>query len=159
MVGAPLWPLLAKELREITNGRALWTILLLLCLLVGYSFFQAVSLYGEASTAALQSPVLANSLSPLDGILVPTLGSFYVAVTLLFPFVSVQMGLAVVSCFRGRHDPHDCTLPLAAVFARTWLLPLVVRRETIRIRAASALEALAAIAVIMLGAWPLVSNW
>jgi hypothetical protein len=98
---APLWPLLAKELREITNGRALWTILLLLCPLVGYSFsfFQAVSLYGEASTAALQSPVLANSLSPLDGILVPTLGSFYVAVTLLFPFVSVQWGLLLSAAF------------------------------------------------------------
>ena len=87
---APLWPLLTKELREITSGRALWTMLLLLCPLVGYSFFQAVSLYGEASTAALQSPVLASSLSPLDGILVPTLGSFYVAVTLLFPFVAIR---------------------------------------------------------------------
>src|SRR5215471_9619691 len=87
---APLWPLLAKELREITCGRALWTMLLLLCPLVGYSFFQAASLYGEASSAALQSPVLANSLSPLDGILVPMLGSFYVAVTLLFPFVSIR---------------------------------------------------------------------
>jgi ABC-2 type transport system permease protein len=86
----PLWPLLAKELREITSGRALWTMLLLLCPLIGYSFFQAVSLYNEASTAALQSPVLANSLSPLDGILVPTLGSFYVAVTLLFPFVAIR---------------------------------------------------------------------
>ena len=87
---APLWPLLAKELREITSGRALWIMLLLLCPLVGHSFFQAVSLYGEASTAALQSPVLANGLSPLDGILVPTLGSFYVAVTLLFPFVAIR---------------------------------------------------------------------
>ena len=59
---APLWPLLAKELREITSGRALWIMLLLLCPLVGYSFLQAVSLYGESSSAALQSPVLANSL-------------------------------------------------------------------------------------------------
>src|SRR5438128_6513215 len=87
---APLGPLLAKELREITSGRALWTMLLLLCPLVGYSFLQAVSLYGESSSAALQSPVLANSLSPLDGVLVPTLGSFYVAVTLLFPFVAIR---------------------------------------------------------------------
>jgi ABC-2 type transport system permease protein len=87
---APLWPLLAKELREITSGRALWIMLLLLCPLVGYSFLQAVSLYGESSSAALQSPVLANSLSPLDGVLVPTLGSFYVAVTLLFPFVAIR---------------------------------------------------------------------
>ena len=87
---APLWPLLAKELREITSGRALWIMLLLLCPLVGYSFLQAVSLYDESSSAALQSPVLANSLSPLDGVLVPTLGSFYVAVTLLFPFVAIR---------------------------------------------------------------------
>jgi ABC-2 type transport system permease protein len=88
---APLRPLLVKELREILSGRALWTMLLLMCPLVGYSFFQAVSLYGEASAAGLQSPVLASSLSPLDGILVPTLGASYVAVTLLFPFVAIRV--------------------------------------------------------------------
>ncbi|MBR0728653.1 ABC transporter permease subunit [Bradyrhizobium japonicum] len=88
---APIVPLLAKELREVTAGRALWTMLLLVCPLVGYSFVQAVSLYSESSAAALQSPVLARSLSPLDGILVPTFGSFYVAVTLLFPLVAIRL--------------------------------------------------------------------
>src|SRR5260370_34555268 len=87
----PVRPLFVKELREILGGRALWTLLLLECPLVGYSFFQSMSLYGEASAAALQSPVLATSLSPLDGILVPTFGSFYVAVTLLFPFVAIRV--------------------------------------------------------------------
>src|SRR6478736_8254470 len=87
---APLRPLLVKELWEILSGRALWTMLLLMCPLIGYSFFQAVSLYAEASAAGLQSPVLASSLSPLDGILVPTLGASYVAVTLLFPFVAIR---------------------------------------------------------------------
>jgi ABC-2 family transporter len=88
---APLRPLLAKEVREIVGGRALWTMLLLICPLIGYSFFQAVSLYADASKAGLQSPVLASSLSPLDGILVPTFGAFYVAVTLLFPFVAIRV--------------------------------------------------------------------
>src|SRR3954447_23061362 len=88
---APLRPLLVKELWEILSGRALWTMLLLMCPLIGYSFFQAISLYGEASTAGLQSPVLANSLSPFDGVLVPTLGASYVAVTLLFPFVAIRV--------------------------------------------------------------------
>lgn len=88
---APIAPLLAKEFREVTAGRALWTMLLLVCPLVGYSFAQAVSLYSDSSAAALQSPVLARSLSPLDGILVPTFGSFYVAVTLLFPFVAIRV--------------------------------------------------------------------
>src|SRR5260370_28105021 len=78
---APLRPLLVKELWEILSGRALWTMLVLMCPLVGYSFFQAVSLYGEASAAGLQSPVLASSLSPFDGIFVATLGASARAVT------------------------------------------------------------------------------
>jgi ABC-2 type transport system permease protein len=88
---ASLRALLAKEVRELLSGRALWTMLLLLCPLVGYSFFQAVALYGEASAAARDQPQLATSLSPLDGILVPTFGAFYVAVTLLFPFVTIRV--------------------------------------------------------------------
>ena len=88
---APLRPLLAKELAEIVSGRALWTMLLLVCPLVGYSFFQAVSLYGEASASASRSAAAVTGMSPLDGILVPTFGSFYVAVTLLFPFVAIRV--------------------------------------------------------------------
>jgi len=83
-------PLLGKELREVASGRALWTTLLILCPLVGYSFFQAVSLYGEASAAAAESPVLGSGLSPLDGVLVPTFGGLYLAATLLFPFVAIR---------------------------------------------------------------------
>src|SRR5215216_3135480 len=88
---APLRPLLIKELWEILGGWALWTMLLLICPLIGYSFFQAASLYGAASAAAADSPVLAHGLSPLDGVIVPTLGAFYVAVTLLFPFVAIRV--------------------------------------------------------------------
>jgi ABC-2 type transport system permease protein len=87
---APFGPLLVKELWEVMNGRALWTMLLILCPLVGYSFFQAVALYGEASSAARDQPALASGLSPLDGVLVPTFGAFYVTVTLLFPFVALR---------------------------------------------------------------------
>lgn len=88
---APLRPLLVKQLWEIVSGRALWTMLLLVCPLIGYSFFQAMSLYGEASATAQQSQVLARTLSPLDGVLVPTLGASYLAVTLLFPFVAIRV--------------------------------------------------------------------
>ena len=63
-VRAGFEPLLVKELRELLSGRALWTMLLILCPLVGFSFFQAVSLYGEASAAAQDSPVLASGLAP-----------------------------------------------------------------------------------------------
>src|SRR5499427_1161454 len=126
--GAPVWPLFAKELREILSGRALWTLLLLACPLVGYSFFQAISLYAEASTAAANSPVLATSLSPLDGILVPTFGSFYVAVTLLFPFVAIrvlgeekQTGALRLLVQLPYHSATLVWVKLAAVFF-AWLL-------------------------------------
>src|SRR3984893_2620610 len=125
---APLRPLFVKELWEILSGGALWTMLLLMCPLVGYSFFQAVSLYGEASTAGLQSPVLANTLSPLDGVLVPTLGAFYVAVTLLFPFVAIRVlgqekesGALRLLVQLPYHSPTLITAKLAAVLA-AWML-------------------------------------
>jgi hypothetical protein len=86
----PFRPLLTKELWGVITGRALWTMLLMLCPFIGYSFFQAVALYGEASAAARDAPALASGLSPLDGVLVPTFGAFYLAVTLLFPFVAIR---------------------------------------------------------------------
>src|SRR5712664_3016498 len=125
---APLRPLLVKELWEILSGRALWTMLLLMCPLLGYSFFQAVSLYADASTAGLQSPVLASSLSPLDGVLVPTLGAFYVAVTLLFPFVAIRVlgqekesGALRLLVQLPYRSPTLITAKLAAVLA-AWML-------------------------------------
>jgi ABC-2 type transport system permease protein len=127
----PLRPLLVKELREILSGRALWTMLLLMCPLIGYSFFQAVSLYGEASTAGLESPVLASSLSPLDGVLVPTLGAFYVAVTMLFPFVAIRVlgqekesGALRLLLQLPYRSPILITAKLAAVLA-VWVLSTI----------------------------------
>ena len=87
---APFRPLLVKELRGVGGGRALWTMLLILCPIVGFSFFQAISLYGEPSAAVNAARVVAGGLSPLDGVLVPTFGAFYVTVTLLFPFVAIR---------------------------------------------------------------------
>ena len=128
---APLRPLLAKEVGELLSGRAVWTMLLILCPLVGYSFFQAVALYGEASAAARDQPTLASSLSPLDGILVPTFGALYVTVTLLFPFVAIRV--------LGREKetgalkllvqlPHQIPILVAAKLAAVtvaWLIGLI----------------------------------
>jgi ABC-2 type transport system permease protein len=88
--GAPLAPLLAKEMRDLFAGRAFWAMALILCFVVGYGFIEAVALYAEASRSAASFPELARGLSPLDGVLVPTFGAFYVATTLLFPFVAIR---------------------------------------------------------------------
>ena len=120
-------PLLGKELREVASGRALWTTLLILCPLVGYSFFQAVSLYGEASAAAAESPVLGSGLSPLDGVLVPTFGGLYLAATLLFPFVAIrtlgherESGALALLVQLPYRVPALITAKMAAIFG-AWL--------------------------------------
>lgn len=82
---------LRKEWRELTSGYAFWAVLLLLSYLAGYSFLQAVDLYGEASRSAARSAELAAGLSPFDGIWVPTFGALYLATTFLFPFLGLRL--------------------------------------------------------------------
>ena len=83
--------LLQHEIRSVLASKALWTMLLVLSPLVGYSFIQAASLFSEASKSALEFPELRRGMTPLDGVLVPTLGSLYLAITLLFPFVAIRV--------------------------------------------------------------------
>ena len=136
---APLHPLLAKELREIVSGRALWTMLLILCPLVGYSFWQAVVLYGEASAAARDAPVLASGLSPLDGVQVPTFGALYVAVTLLFPFVAIrslgrekETGALRLLLQLPYRVPTLIAAKMAAIFG-AWLVALIPTASAVAI--------------------------
>lgn len=83
--------LLAKEFRELIASRAYWLLLLMVSPLVGHAFITAVDLYAEASGRGGGPAALAQGLSPLDGILVPTLGAYDLAVTLLFPFVAIRL--------------------------------------------------------------------
>lgn len=82
--------LAAKEWRELITSRA--TLVFALCMgpLVGHAFATAVSLYGEASGAGGGPAALAQGLSPLDGIVVPTFGAYAIAAMLLFPFVAIR---------------------------------------------------------------------
>ena len=124
-------PLLRKEMRELVTGNSLWVLMLLLSPLVGYSFIQAVALYAEASRPALSIPELARQLSPFDGILVPTLGGFYLAVTLLFPFIAIRL-VAAEKASGGLKMmvqlPYRLTDLVAAKFAAViaaWLIVLI----------------------------------
>ncbi len=85
------WPdLLRKELAGLLSGRAFWVLLLVQALLTGLSYAQAVGLYAEASRTALQTPAMAVGMAPLEGVLVPTFGSLYLGLTLLYPFVAIR---------------------------------------------------------------------
>jgi hypothetical protein len=72
-------------------SRAFWLLLLMIGPLVGHGFITAVDTYAEASGIAGGPAALAQGLSPLDGIFVPTFGAYDLAVTLLFPFVAIRL--------------------------------------------------------------------
>jgi ABC-2 type transport system permease protein len=83
--------LVAKDIRELASSRAFWLLLLVVGLLVGHAFLTAVDTYAELSGAAGGTPVLAQGLNPLDGIVRPTFGAYTLAVTLLLPFVAIRL--------------------------------------------------------------------
>lgn len=83
--------LLGKEWRELTRSRAYWILLMMVGPLVGNGFITAVNLYAEASGIGGGAAALAQGLTPLDGILVPTFGAYDLVVTLLFPFVVIRL--------------------------------------------------------------------
>ncbi len=76
-----------KEIAELLAARSFWLLLLMVGLLAGQSFIDAVNSYAEASNPA----ALAQGLSPLQGILTPALGAYDLAITLLFPFVAIRL--------------------------------------------------------------------
>lgn len=83
--------LVRKELAELFAARSFWLLLLIVGLLAGQSFIDAVHAYAEASGLGGGAAALAQGLSPLDGILTPTLGAYDLAITLLFPFVAIRL--------------------------------------------------------------------
>lgn len=88
--GAWRW-LLRNEWRELMASRSWWVMLMLTGPLVGVSFISAVRAYGEASGLGGTSAGLADALWPLDGVLVPTLGSYEIVALFLLPFVAIRM--------------------------------------------------------------------
>jgi ABC-type transport system involved in multi-copper enzyme maturation permease subunit len=82
--------LLGKEVRELLVSRALWAMVLISSLLVGFSFIQAVNQYSQASANAARLPQLSVNQNPLDGIVIPVFGAVYLMNTFLLPFVAIR---------------------------------------------------------------------
>src|SRR5678815_2095804 len=82
---------LSKEWRELLASRAYWLLLLFIGPLVGQAFITAIRLYAEASGSGTGPAALPQGLTPLDGILVPTLGAYDLAATFLLSFVAIRL--------------------------------------------------------------------
>lgn len=85
------WTLQKKELHSLAAAPSLWIMLLVEAPLVGYGFIQAVYLYTQASRSAVKFAELAKGMEPMQGIIVPSFGSLYLSLTLLFPFIAIRL--------------------------------------------------------------------
>ena len=83
--------LLGMDGLELLATRSFWLLLLVIGPLVGHAFITSVNLYAEASGGGGGPAALAQGLTPLDGIFVPTFGAYDLAITLLFPFVAISL--------------------------------------------------------------------
>jgi ABC-2 type transport system permease protein len=96
--------------------------------LVGHAFVTAVASYAEMSGAGGGPAALAQGLSPLDGLLVPTLGAYDIAATFLLPFVAIRLVATERESGAGRllaQTPAGMALRLAAkagVLLLGWLV-------------------------------------
>jgi hypothetical protein len=77
--------------RELLASRATLLLALAIGPLVGHAFTVAVRTYADVSGSAGGAAALAQGISPLDGILVPTFGAYALVATLLLPFVAIRV--------------------------------------------------------------------
>ena len=79
------------EWRELLASRSWWLLLALTGPLVGQAFITAVNTYAEVSGAGGGPAALAQGVSPLDGVVIPTLGAYALMATFLLPFVAIRL--------------------------------------------------------------------
>lgn len=82
--------MLRRELAIVFRARITWLQAALSALLVGHSFILAIDLYTAGSRSALANRLMSREFDPLLGIVRPTLGGVYVAVSLLGAVVAVR---------------------------------------------------------------------
>ncbi|MDB4913303.1 MAG: hypothetical protein JWM95_947 [Gemmatimonadetes bacterium] len=83
--------LVGKELQVLAESRSLWLMFVVSSVLVGHAFLDALQFYAEASGSGGGPAALSQSLSPLDGLVVPVFGAFDLMATLVFPFVVIRL--------------------------------------------------------------------
>lgn len=82
--------LLHRDLAIALRARVTWTVAVLGALLVGHSFVLAIDLFAAGSRSVQSSGLMAREFDPLAGIIRPTLGGLYLAVSLLAPILAAR---------------------------------------------------------------------
>src|SRR2546422_244906 len=82
--------MLARELAVVLRARVTWLQAALAALLVGHGFVLAIDLYSAGSRSALAGRLMSREFDPLLGLVRPTLGGLYLALSLLGPLVAAR---------------------------------------------------------------------
>lgn len=82
--------MLARELPIVLRSRVTWLQAALAALLIGHGFVLAIDLYAAGSRSAIANHLMMREFDPLLGIVRPTLGGLYLALSLLGPLAAVR---------------------------------------------------------------------
>src|SRR5262245_45512298 len=82
--------MLAREIPIVLRARVTWLQAALAALLVGHGFVLAIDLYSAGSRTAASQRLMSREFDPLLGIVRPTLGGLYLAISLLGPLVAAR---------------------------------------------------------------------
>ncbi len=97
--------LLFKEIKDFLKSKTTYIFIILLAIILSYSFYSAVDLYSKASLTAVKDKLYAQGFEPASGIFVPTLGGLFILLSLFAPFVFIQSLI---------NEKHNNTLLLLA---------------------------------------------
>lgn len=109
--------MLRRELSIMLRAWITWMQVALSAFLVGHSFVLALDLYSAGSRSALANRLMSREFDPLLGIVRPTLGGLYIAVSLLGALVAVRP-LAIEKERRTFHSLLLQTSPMRMLTAK-----------------------------------------
>lgn len=112
-----------RELALVFGSRVTWLTAAVAAVLVGHGFVLAVDLYTAGSRSALENTLMSREFDPLLGIVRPSLGGLYLALSLFGPLVGAR-ALALEKDRRTFYSRLLATGSAPAFVARKWLAAL-----------------------------------
>jgi len=115
--------MLRRELALVLRARVTWLQAALSSVLIGHGFVLAVDLYTAGSQSAATGTLMAREFDPLLGIVRPTLGGLYLALSLFGPLA----GARALAIEKDRHTLHTLVLQsgsVTRVLLRKWTAAL-----------------------------------
>ncbi len=81
--------LLCREVKKLFFSKSALAFVLILSVMLGYGFYNAVKLYSLASINAISNLIYASGFEPVQGIFVPTFGTYFLIFSFFLPIVII----------------------------------------------------------------------